>query len=176
MIMRRSRAAAGSAAFFVAAPGTFVGLIPWLLTRWRRRRYPGSAAGRPLGVVLIGAGLVPLVSAFVEFTKAGGTPVPLAPTEHLVVTGFNRYVRNPMYVALLVILLGQALLFGQPRLLLYTFAIWMAPAAFVRWYEEPTLLRQYGPEYEAYRRAVPAWIPRVRPFSPDEEVRFGHRA
>ena len=83
------------------------------------------------------------------------------------VTGANRYVRNPMYVALMVILLGQTLLFGQPRLLLYTLAIWAAPAAFVRWYEEPTLLRQFGSEYEAYRRAVPAWIPRLRPWSPN---------
>jgi protein-S-isoprenylcysteine O-methyltransferase Ste14 len=164
--MRRSRAAVGSAAFFVAAPGTVVGVIPWLIARWRLRRYPGSRAGRPLGVAMIGVGLVPVVSAFVEFAKAGGTPLPLAPTEHLVVTGFNRYVRNPMYVGLLVILLGQSLLFGQPRLLLYTLAVWMAPAAFVRWYEEPTLLRQYGPEYEAYRRAVPAWVPRVHPWSP----------
>ncbi len=130
--MRRSRAAVGSAAFFVAAPGTFVGVIPWFVTRWRRRRYRCSAVGRRVGVALIGAGLVPLISAFVEFTKAGGTPLPLAPTEHLVVTGFNRYVRNPMYLALLLILLGQTLLFGQPRLLAYTLALWTAPAAFVR--------------------------------------------
>jgi protein-S-isoprenylcysteine O-methyltransferase Ste14 len=166
MIMRRSRAAAGSAAFFVAAPGTFVGLIPWLLTRWRRRRYPGSAAGRPLGVVLIGAGLVPLVSAFVEFTKAGGTPVPLAPTEHLVVTGFNRYVRNPMYVGLLIAILGQALLFGSLGLVLYAGAMWIITASFVRWYEEPNLSRRYGTEYEEYRHNVPAWLPRWRPWRP----------
>ena len=166
--MQRSRAALGSAAFFVVAPGTVVGVVPWLLTRWRLQQpWRNWAAARVIGAALIGAGLTPLVSAFVEFVKAGGTPVPLAPTERLVVTGFNRYVRNPMYVGLLIILLGQTLLFGQPRLLLYTFTVWLAPAAFVRWYEEPTLARKFGADYEAYRRAVPAWVPHLRPWPPD---------
>ena len=93
--MKTSRAAIASAAFFVAAPGTVVGLIPWLITRWE------IADSTPMwriavGVVLIVAGLIPPVHAFVQFVKAGGTPMPIAPTQRLVVTGFNRYVRNPM--------------------------------------------------------------------------------
>ena len=162
--MRQSSAALGSATFFVAAPGTAVGLGPWLITRWRLpdpAAYP--VALMVLGVVLIVVGLIPPVAAFARFARAGGTPMPLAPTTHLVVAGFNRFVRNPMYAGLLVVIVGQALLFARWELLLYAGFFWAVTAAFVRWYEEPTLVRQYGAEYEAYRRAVPAWIPRVRP-------------
>lgn len=165
--MNRSKAAALSAGFFVVAPGTVVGLIPWLITHWQfRRPLRGWAVMRVVGGLLIAAGLVPPVSAFAEFVKAGGTPIPVAPTDRLVVSGFNRYVRNPMYVGLLVAIIGQAVLFGNIRLLIYAVAAWVAPAAFVRWYEEPTLARQFGDEYEAYRRAVPAWLPRLHPWEP----------
>ncbi len=145
----------------MVAPGTFVGLGPWLITRWE---VPGSTpAWRViLGVVLIVVGLIPPVHAFIQFVKAGGTPMPIAPTQRLVVTGFNRYVRNPMYVGLLTAIVGQALLFGSPWLLLYAAIGWIITASFVHWYEEPTLLRQYGTEYETYRQNVPAWIPTLR--------------
>jgi protein-S-isoprenylcysteine O-methyltransferase Ste14 len=166
--MRRSTAAIGTAAFFVVAPGTFAGLIPWLITHWEiREPLPYWAVAQVVGVLLICAGLIPPVHAFVEFAKAGGTPMPLAPTQHLVVSGFNRYVRNPMYLGLLTVIVGQALLFGQFSLLLYAAGGWLVTASFVRWYEEPTLTRQFGADYEAYRRAVPAWWPRLRPWTPD---------
>ena len=165
--MRKSRAALGSAAFFVVAPGTVVGLIPWLITHWELRQpWPFWISAQVVGVVLIGLGLVPPVSAFVEFVKAGGTPMPIAPTQRLVVSGFNRYIRNPMYSGLVLVILGQALLFASLGLLIYAGIAWVVPAAFVRWYEEPTLSRQFGGEYEAYRRAVPAWWPRLRPWTP----------
>jgi len=108
-----------------------------------------------LGVVLIVVGLIPPVAAFARFARAGGTPMPLAPTTHLVVQGFNRYVRSPMYAGLLVVIVGQALLVARWELRLYAAFFWAVTAAFVRWYEEPTLVRQYGAEYEAHRRAVP---------------------
>ncbi|WP_211261251.1 methyltransferase family protein [Pseudonocardia acaciae] len=165
--MRRSRAALGSAAFFVVAPGTVVGLIPWLITRWEPHQpWPYWMVAQVIGVGLICVGLVPPVAAFVEFVKAGGTPMPLAPTQRLVVSGFNRYLRNPMYFGLVLVILGQALLFASVGLLVYAAIAWAVPAAFVRWYEEPTLLRQFGAEYETYRRAVPAWWPRPRPWNP----------
>lgn len=82
-------------------------------------------------------------------------------------SGFNRYVRNPMYVGLLLAIIGQALLFGNFRVLIYALALWTVPAAAVRWYEEPTLARRFGAEYEAYRQAVPAWRPRLRPWAPE---------
>jgi len=163
--MRTSAAAVGTAAFFVVAPGTVVGLIPWLITRWE---IAGSTAAwrlaQVLGVLLIVAGLVPLVHAFSQFAKAGGTPMPLAPTQRLVLTGSNRYVRNPMYVGLILAITGQALLFGSPGLLLYAAVVWIATASFVRLYEEPALARRYGTEYDEYRRNVRAWLPRRRPW------------
>ena len=73
-----------------------------------------------------------------------------------------------MYFGLLLAILGQALLFGSLGVLIYAVAAWAAPAAFVRWYEEPTLARQFGAEYEAYRRAVPAWWPRLHPWPPTQ--------
>jgi protein-S-isoprenylcysteine O-methyltransferase Ste14 len=124
-----------------------------------------------LGVLLIVAGIVPPAHAFVQFAKAGGTPISIAPTRRLVVTGFNRYVRNPMYLGLLVVIVGQALLFGQFGLLLYAAAGWVVTASFVRWYEEPALARQFGAEYAGYRRAVPAWRPRLHPWQPGEPAK-----
>ncbi|GAC1399781.1 MAG: isoprenylcysteine carboxylmethyltransferase family protein [Mycobacterium sp.] len=161
--MRTSTAAIGSAAFFVAAPGTLVGLGPWLITHWQ---IPGffSPFREVLGVVLIVLGLIPPVHAFIQFARAGGTPMPIAPTERLVVTGFNRFVRNPMYVGLLTAILGQALLFDNRALVLYAVIAWVVSASFVRWYEEPTLVRTYGEQYEEYRRNVLAWTPRVTPW------------
>jgi protein-S-isoprenylcysteine O-methyltransferase Ste14 len=170
--VQKSKAALGSAAFFVVAPGTVVGVIPWLITRWH---IPGSGpawhVAQAVGVLLIVAGLVPLIHAFAQFARAGGTPVPLAPTQHLVVTGFNRYVRNPMYVGLQLVILGQAIMFGSVALLVYATVVWICTAAFVRAYEQPTLLRQYGSEYETYLRNVRAWVPRLQPWTPGGEQR-----
>ena len=168
--MQTSKAAAASAAFFVVAPGTVVGLIPWLITRWEiPDSTPVWRVAQVLGVLLIVVGLVPVVHAFAQFAKAGGTPMPIAPTERLVVTGFNRYVRNPMYVGLIVVILGQALLFGSLWLVLYAAIAWVITASFVRLYEEPTLLRHYGSQYEEYRRNVHAWLPRWHPWIPGVE-------
>jgi protein-S-isoprenylcysteine O-methyltransferase Ste14 len=167
--MRRSTAAVATAAFFVVAPGTFAGVIPWLITGWRMREpLPYWVAAQALGVVLICAGIIPTVHAFVQFARAGGTPMPIAAPRHLVVNGFNRHVRNPMYVGLLLTIIGQALLLGRFGLLLYAAIMWGVSASFVRWYEEPTLTRQFGAEYVAYRHAVPAWWPRLRPWTPSE--------
>jgi protein-S-isoprenylcysteine O-methyltransferase Ste14 len=168
--MRRPTAAVGSAVFFVLAPGVVVGLIPWLLTRWQAREpLPYWAPVRVLGGILLVAGLIALVQAFVRFVVEGfGTPAPVAAPERLVVGGVYRYVRNPMYVAVLAAIIGQAWLLGRLGLLLYAGAAWLVVAAFVRWYEEPTLTRRFGADYEAYRRAVPAWLPRLRPWEPGQ--------
>lgn len=165
--VRRSAAALGSIAWFVLTAGTFAGVIPWLLTGWRiHHPLPYWAVAETVGGVLICAGLIPIVHAFVQFAEAGGTPFPPAPTRRLVVGGFHRYVRNPIYLGGVVVLLGEALLFGRLNLLVYAVAAWGLAAVFVRRYEEPTLARRFGAEYEAYRRAVPAWRPRLRPWSP----------
>ena len=118
-----------------------------------------------LGALLVAAGAVVLVDAFVRFVVEGiGTPAPVAPTQRLVGGGLYRFVRNPMYLAVGATIVGQALLLGRPILLLYAAAFAVVVFAFVRGYEEPTLARQFGSEYEDYRRAVPGWWPRLRPW------------
>ncbi len=161
--MRLLRAALGSAAFFALAPGVVVGLVPWWLTQWEPRPVPMPV--RLLGGLLLVIALPVLVSAFVRFARDGlGTPAPVAPTERLVVTGAYRYVRNPMYMAVLSAIVGQGLLLGQTVLLGYAALVALLVVSFVRLYEEPVLRRQFGEEYEAYRRAVPGWLPRLHPW------------
>lgn len=169
--MRRSAAAAGSALFFALAPGVFAGLVPWWLTGWRMREPFGHwIALRLLGIVLAVAGAAVLLHAFTRFVVEGlGTPAPIAPTEHLVVGGLYRYVRNPMYLAVVATIVGQALLLWQPVLWLYAAIVAVAFVLFVNGYEQPTLRLQFGERYEAYRRAVPAWWPRLRPWRPDSD-------
>jgi protein-S-isoprenylcysteine O-methyltransferase Ste14 len=119
---------------------------------------------RLFGAGLVAAGLAFLLSAFARFVVEGlGTPAPVAPTERLVVGGAYRYVRNPMYLAVGALILGQALLLGQAIVFLYGFAFAVAVVTFVVGYEEPTLTRQFGEEYSAYRRDVPRWLPRRGP-------------
>ncbi|HEX6758363.1 MAG TPA: isoprenylcysteine carboxylmethyltransferase family protein [Propionibacteriaceae bacterium] len=170
--MRRTTAALGSMIFFVLAPGVVAVFVPWWLTGWRVRQPLSSWAVTPLrvlGVALIAAGAVVLVQAFTRFVVEGvGTPAPIAPTQKLVVGGLYRYVRNPMYLAVLAAIVGQALVLSQPVLLAYAAAVGAAMAAFVHGYEEPTLADRFGAEFEAYRRAVPAWWPRRRPWQPGE--------
>lgn len=158
--MRKTTAAAGTAVFLAIAPGVVAGLVPWWLTGWRAGS-PYLEALRAAGVVLLTAGVMVLVWAFARFVTEGtGTPAPAAPTERLVIGGLYRYVRNPMYLAVLAVIIGQALMLSRPVLLIYAAAVGAAVAAFVRLYEEPTLARRYGAQYEAYRRDVPAWWPR----------------
>lgn len=161
--MRRIRAALGSLAFLVLAPGVVGVLVPWALTGWE-----GRAAWLPAriaGALLVAGGAIVLLQAFARFVIEGiGTPAPVAPTERLVVGGLYRYVRNPMYIAVASIIVGQALILGEPLLLAYAAAFLAAVVAFVRGYEEPTLAARYGERYDAYRRAVPGWLPRRRPW------------
>jgi len=134
--MRRSVAAAGSAAWFAAVGGTFGCLLPCLLGYWHLHSpLPYWGIARTAGALLVCAGLVPIAGSFIEFVRAEGTPIPVASPPRLVIRGFYRHVRNPIYAGFLITLLGQALLFGA--------------------------------EYQAYRRAVPAWLPRLRPWQPD---------
>lgn len=167
--MRRTNAALGSIGFFLLAPGIVAGVIPWWLTGWQvGRDWPLPV--RLAGVALVAAGLAVLVGAFSRFAREGlGTPAPVAPTERLVVGGAYRYVRNPMYVAVLATIVGQALVLGRPVLLVYGSVVWVAFATFIRGYEEPHLAARFGEQYVAYRTQVPAWIPRLHPWHPIAE-------
>jgi protein-S-isoprenylcysteine O-methyltransferase Ste14 len=168
--MRKWAAIVGTAVFFVVAPGVVAGLIPYWITGWRLQ--PGlldHAAVRGVGVVAVVAGLVPLIESFARFALEGhGTPAPVFATRWLVVTGFYRYVRNPMYVGVLAVIVGQVLLFGEVRLLAYAAVVWLCFHLFTVAYEEPTLRRTYGTHYDAYAAAVPRWIPRLAPWRADQ--------
>ena len=162
--MRKGLAAIGSLIFFVVAPGFVAGVVPWWLTRWQLADPLAPwLPFRALGVLLIACGTAVLLHAFARFVTEGiGTPAPVAPPRHLVIGGLYRHVRNPMYLAVLAIIVGQSLALGQLKLLFYAGAVFALFAAFVHGYEEPALRRRFGPEYELYCREVPAWLPRLR--------------
>ena len=114
---------------------------------------------------LWGSGSCRCSKSFARFALKGlGTPAPIAPTAHLVVSGFYRFVRNPMYVGVLAAILGQALVFANWRLFAYAGLVWLMFELFVLIYEEPTLKRTFGQEYAAYRANVPRWVPRFTPW------------
>jgi protein-S-isoprenylcysteine O-methyltransferase Ste14 len=163
--MTRARAALGSLVFLFVAPGVAAGLVPWLITGWTVDEELAWPVVQGLGVLLILAGVAVLLHAFARFVVEGlGTPAPVAAPEKLVVGGLYRHVRNPMYVAVTSTIIGQALLLGRPALLVYAALFMAAVATFVHLYEEPTLTRRFGDDYTRYRRAVPAWRPRLTPW------------
>jgi protein-S-isoprenylcysteine O-methyltransferase Ste14 len=164
--MKRLGASVGSFLFFLVAPGVVAGLAPWWISRWHMQPpLLGWRLLRVAGVALIALGAPVLVDSFVRFALEGrGTPAPVLPTEHLVVTGLYRFVRNPMYVGVLAVILGQGVLLGDARVLRYGAVVWLAFFLFVIGYEEPTLRRTFGEEYERFCANVPRWIPRLRPW------------
>jgi protein-S-isoprenylcysteine O-methyltransferase Ste14 len=164
--MKRLGAVLGSALFLVIAPGTVALYVPWLLSRWHvAPALLGFTPFRMIGIVLIAAGLPVLLDSFARFASQGlGTPAPTAPPEHLVVTGSYRYVRNPMYVALLLVITGQGFLFGRGSVIEWALVFWGSTYLFVIFYEEPHLRRTFGSEYETYCASVHRWIPRMSPW------------
>ncbi|MDQ0463824.1 protein-S-isoprenylcysteine O-methyltransferase Ste14 [Caulobacter ginsengisoli] len=171
--MTRNRAILGSIAFFLLAPGIVGFAIPAWISGWR----PGPLTDDhplmiPLGLTLVTLGLLALIGCFVRFALQGeGTPAPMAPTQKLVVEGLYRHVRNPMYLAVLAILLGQALALANLWLLVYAAVIAVAFAVFVKVYEEPTLRGAYPEDWPKYAAAVPAWLPRRKAWTPDDKDR-----
>lgn len=157
----------GSLLWLLVAPGSIAVLLPWVISDWRLQPpFFALAGSRWLGCVLILLGAPLLLEAFVRFALYGrGTPAPYMLTERLVITGSYRYVRNPMYVAIISTVVGQALLLGQRALLTYALVLWASFHAFVVWYEEPSLKRRFGQQYEAYCAAVRRWWPRTSSWS-----------
>ena len=152
--------------FLFIAPGTVAGLVPWWISRWRVH---ASLVHLPLlrvvGGLLIVAGVIVLLDSFARFALQGvGTPAPVFPPRHLVVSGLYRYVRNPMYVAMVSAIVGQGLLFGDPRLLAYGALIWLIFHVFVVAYEEPKLRATFGSEYNSFCAQVPRWLPLLHPW------------
>jgi protein-S-isoprenylcysteine O-methyltransferase Ste14 len=164
--MKRLSATVGMGVFLLLAPGTVAGVVPWWITRWRMQspllRFSGF---RVIGALIIVAGAAVVLDSFARFALQGlGTPAPVLPTQHLVVSGMYRYVRNPMYIGVLGMILGQGLLLGDLRLFVYGVLLWLLVHVFVVSYEEPTLRRSFGPEYEKFCHYVPRWIPRLSPW------------
>jgi protein-S-isoprenylcysteine O-methyltransferase Ste14 len=156
----------GSLVFLIIAPGAVAGYVPWLFTQWRvQSSIPGLAAVRVIGAWLLALGFVLLMETFARFALQGlGTPAPILPPQHLVVRGSYRFVRNPMYVAVLALILGQGLFFATWRVIAYGIAIWSLFSLWVWLYEEPTLRRLFPADFADYCAHVPAWIPRVTPW------------
>lgn len=139
-------------AAFVALPGFVAFLVPWLLA-------PREGAIKPAMLPLLGVGTALLLWCVRDFYVTGrGTLAPWAPPKHLVVVGLYRRSRNPMYVAVLVILLGWALAFSSLTLAIYVAAVAVAFQIRVVWYEEPWLAKTFGSDWLAYRRRVPRWF------------------
>lgn len=172
---RRALAMLGTAAFLVLAPGFFVVLIPYWLCRWQfQSPLLGFTPFRAIGALLMIVAAPVLTESFTRFALQGlGTPAPVFPTQHLIVKGFYGYVRNPMYLAVVSMVIGQALLFGNLRVLAYGLLAWLVTHIFVLTYEEPTLRKTFGAEYETYRANVPRWIPRLTRWYGDDRCARG---
>jgi protein-S-isoprenylcysteine O-methyltransferase Ste14 len=132
----------------------------------------GLSLLRVVGVLFIAVGIPMLLDSFARFALRGlGTPAPVFPTKHLVVSGLYRNVRNPMYVGVVGVILGQGLLLGDVRVLGYGALAWVIFHLFVIGYEEPTLSKSFASEYDGYRASVPRWIPRLSPWRGEAEVK-----
>jgi protein-S-isoprenylcysteine O-methyltransferase Ste14 len=156
-----ARSAARGTTAFALVPITVGGLLPWLVGSATGGAWAETALGTVAGWALVALGIAGLAESFVRFARDGrGTPSPTAPTEHLVVTGPYRYVRNPMYVAVLAAIVGHALLWRSAAVLAYAGCFVLAVTAFVALYEEPTLRGRHGAAYDSYTATVPRWLPR----------------
>jgi protein-S-isoprenylcysteine O-methyltransferase Ste14 len=169
VILPRWAAAVGTALVFLIAQGTAVVLLPYAFTHWQPGTPPWPVLVRAIGVALIAVGGIVLVWGFVRFATEGvGVPVPTEPTSRqLTIGGPYRYLRNPLYLAIALAITGQGLLLSRPVLLVYAAVLLAAFVAFVHWYEEPSLARRFGDQYQTYRNQVPGWWPRLRRRTPE---------
>lgn len=149
--------------FTILQPGTVAVLIPYWLISSRSSDgttdHPLRYLGLPL-IIIGGAGLLWCVWEF--FSTGRGTISPVDPPKHLVVRGLYRYVRNPMYVLVIIVLLGEAIFFRSVPVLIEAGVFFVLASLFVMLYEEPFLRRRFGESYERYTQAVGRWIPRFR--------------
>jgi protein-S-isoprenylcysteine O-methyltransferase Ste14 len=139
-------------------PGFFAGFLPWFIAK----RDPWRVEGSDWGTLLLGAGIGLLVLCVRDFLVIGrGTLAPWDPPRKLVVVGLYRYTRNPMYVAVFLILTGTAIVTGSPVVLAYMVVAMLIVHIRVLTYEEPILTKLFGDDYLAYKRQVNRWWPRV---------------
>ena len=157
--------AARSLLWTILLPGFFAGYVPWRFFGLGQIQLKWLNPTSLLGLMCIGLGVVLLAACIVEFARSGrGTLSPMDPPRHLVIRGLYKYVRNPMYLSVTTIVLGEALLAHSLALTFY-WAIWFVGVnLFVMGYEEPTLRRRFGRSYDEYTEHVGRWVPR-RPSS-----------
>ena len=154
--MKITAAAIGTAIFSILVPATVAGLLPQLIAPLNHAA-PAWAAAFGWAFILLGAAGYSWCA--LDFVRFGlGTPAPIAAPEELVMRGLYRYTRNPMYVSVLLVLLGQAALRWSLAVLVYAAFVLLAVNLFVRAYEEPALTRKFGASYLNYRHHVPRWI------------------
>jgi len=147
--------------FLIFVPGLFVGYIPLAFLLTGSYIVTGILFYLALPLWLIGG--VVVVWCFWDFlTKGDGTPAPFDPPKELVVSGLYNYVRNPMYIGALLMLVAHFLWFGYWSLLIYTGFFFLAFHLFVLNYEEPTLKKKFGRSYTNYMKRVPRWIPKFK--------------
>lgn len=165
--MSRFWAAVGSLLFFVVAPGTLAAFLPWWFTGWRLQpAVLGLDVLRVVGAGLVALGLIAVIESFVRFVWKGfGTPAPVAPPKRLVVTGSYRWVRNPIYVGVIVIVLGEALILGEVGMFGYAAILWLFFHLWVFFVEEPSLGLTFGDEFATFKANVPRWLPRLTPWA-----------
>ena len=145
--------------FTLLVPGTVLVVVPFLLFRSTGRRWDLGSL-HFLGLVCLVPGLTVIVWCFIDFVRCGyGTPAPYDPPRRLVITGLYRHVRNPQYIGVVLVALGEALLSGSVILAGYAAFLGVGYHLFVRFYEEPTLTQLFGQDYISYTQAVPRWLP-----------------
>lgn len=151
-----------SLAWAALLPGLFAGYVPWRFFGLAQIQLDLRQPLHLLGLVCSGLGAVLLAACIWEFARSGrGTLAPVDPPTALVVRGLYRYVRNPMYLSVTLIVLGEVLLTRSRALLVY-WAMWFAAVnLFVMGYEEPNLRRRFGESYERYWQRVNRWLPRI---------------
>lgn len=153
-----------TAAFTVLVPGTVVGLVPRVLARYDRESPTlDSRPAQLVGFVSFAVGsLLYLHTAFRFSSEGGGTPSPHDEPDDLVIGGVYRYTRNPMYVGVLLCIVGQAVRYRSLHVCWWGLVCWLGFHRRILEYEEPHLREKHGAAYEAYVERVPRWLPRVR--------------
>jgi protein-S-isoprenylcysteine O-methyltransferase Ste14 len=147
--------------FTIFVPGTVAVLMPWWIAGGSQNPARGPVTWAGVLVTVVGVAIY--FRCAWEFAVRGlGTPAPIAPTKFLVTTALHRHVRNPMYIGVALVIFGEAAIYRSLAVAAYVVAMLTTVHLFVVFYEEPTLRRQFGEQYEKYCQNVPRWIPKFK--------------
>lgn len=161
----------------IVLPGTSLILIPaiilyltWPLNFLCGFGFPTAWIPLAVGVLFMLTGILLSLKTVVLFLMVGdGTPAPWAPPRNFVVSGPYRYVRNPMLLSVLSILLGEAIFFGSFPILIWCVAFWIINTIYFIWFEEPSLVLRFGNDYMDYKKNVRRWLPRLTPWNQNKK-------